>query len=137
METHIQVYEDILTKVQFIASKLKWIDKKKTGRPIAVKKEVVIALALYKHLNGIPTKKKIHETFKPKCSYKTLVVQMNSNAVYALYILKLIMHENIQNSTLVKHTDSTDIPICLNKNAKYNKTMKDISVYSSQYVMIC
>ena len=121
METHIQVDEDILTKVKFIARELKWISPKKTGRPMAVSKETIITYSLYLHLNGIPTKKKVYESFKPKCSYKTFVVQINSNAIFALYILKLIMEINKRNSHIIKHTDSTDIPICLKKMSNTTK----------------
>lgn len=108
---------------------LKWISVPKNGRPLALKKEETIALSLFQHLNGIPTKKKVYEIFKPKCSYKTLVVQTNHNVVIALYFLKMIMQTNQQNATVVKHTDSTDIPVCLNKNSKHHKTMSGLASY--------
>jgi hypothetical protein len=37
------------------------------------------------------------------------------------------MRENSLKSHVVKHTDSTDIPVCLNKNAKYHKTMEGLA----------
>lgn len=35
--------------------------------------------------------------------------------------------ESQRSSHLVKHTDSTDIPVCLNKNVKHHKTMKGLA----------
>jgi hypothetical protein len=37
------------------------------------------------------------------------------------------MKENKRKAHVVKHTDSTDIPVCLNKNAKYHKTMDGLA----------
>jgi hypothetical protein len=52
---------------------------------------------------------------------------MNKLALYALVILNAILKWNQKNAHLVKHTDSTDIPVCLNKNATRHKTMKLLS----------
>ena len=41
----------------------------------------------------------------------------------ALMILMRILRRNRSHAHVVKHTDSTDIPVCLNKNAKSHKTM--------------
>ena len=46
---------------------------------------------------------------------------------YALLILKSILISNQKNSHLIKHTDSTDIPVCLNKNASHHKTMRGLA----------
>ena len=48
---------------------------------------------------------------------------MNRCAIPALLVLMHILRMNRNNSHLVKHTDSTDIPVCLKKNAKSHKTM--------------
>ena len=96
---------------------------KSTGRPLALAPEETISLALFKQSNGIPTKKAIWKIFDLKSSYKTLVVQMNKLALYALLILNILLKSNQENAHIVKHTDSTDIPVCLNKNATHHKTM--------------
>ena len=49
---------------------------------------------------------------------------MNRFALHALIVLNAILKWNQKNAHIVKHTDSTDVPVCLNKNAKYNKIMK-------------
>ena len=86
-----------------------------------------MALALFKQNTGIPTKKKIWEIFQPKECYKTLCIQMNRFALQALMVLNAILKWNQKNAHIIKHTDSTDIPVCLNKNARSHKTMKIIS----------
>jgi hypothetical protein len=124
MNFSIQKYNSIVAKVKFFFKQLKIKLNKSTGRKLANSPEDTIALSLFKQLQGIKTKKSVWEIFSLKCSYKTLVVNMNRLAIYALLILQSILKWNQKHSHLVKHTDSTDIPVCLNKNAKYHKTMK-------------
>ena len=52
---------------------------------------------------------------------------MNRLSIYALLILQSILKWNQGNAHIVKHTDSTDVPVCLNKNAKHHQTMKMLS----------
>src|SRR3989338_7457808 len=124
MNHSIQKYNSIVTKVKFFFKQLKLQIVKSTGRKLANAPEDTIALSLFKQLQGIKTKKSIWEIFSLKCSYKTLVVNMNKLALHALIILNTILKWNQKNAHIVKHTDSTDIPVCLNKNAKRHKTMK-------------
>jgi len=127
MNTTIQTYNTILTKVQFFFNQLKLKLQKHTGRKLTTSPERTIALSLWKQQNGIPTKKAIWNIFDIKTSYKTLTVNMNRFALYALLILKCILKWNQKNSHPIKHTDSTDIPVCLVKNGKYHKTMKGLA----------
>lgn len=99
------------------------------GRNLAIPVVDIISLSLFRHQQGIGTKKSIHEMFKPNCSYKTLVVNMNRFSIWALYVLKMILSWNREHAHPVKHTDSTDIPVCLNKNAKHHKTMEGIAAW--------
>jgi len=126
MKTIIPTYKDIVTKVSFFIKQLNLKIRKSTGRPLAINPEETIALSLWKQETGIPTKKKIFETFKGnlKCSYKTLVVNMNDVIPYIVVILEAILKWNQKKAHIIKHTDSTDIPVCLNKNATHHKTMK-------------
>ncbi|MEK6848897.1 MAG: transposase, partial [Nanoarchaeota archaeon] len=126
----IQVYQELKQKVNFFYQKLKLFKYEKTkGRKLAISIVDTITLALYKQASGRVTKKSLWNDFKKilKCSYKTLVVNINKCSIHCLQILKCIFFSNRKNSHLVKHTDSTDIPVCLNKNAKYHKTMKLLS----------
>jgi len=127
MNTTIQLHSDILSKVKFFSKQLQLKLYKSTGRPLALKGEETIALAIFKQTVGIPTKKAVWRIFQPKESYKTLCVQMNRLAIYALIILNMILRWNQKNAHVIKHTDSTDVPVCLNKNAKNHQTMKDLA----------
>jgi hypothetical protein len=126
----LTVYQVLKEKVNFIYEKLK-LSKyhKSTGRKLKIPIPNIITLALYKQTQGIPTKKSIWNDFKKslKCSYKTVVVNMNRYFLLALLILKIIIETNRKNAHFINHTDSTDIPVCLNKNVKYHQTMKLLS----------
>lgn len=100
-----------------------------TGRPRSLKTIETISLALYKHTQGIPTKKAVWKDFGLRCAYKTFVVSVNRLIVLITKILLEILKESRRNAHPIKYTDATDIPVCLNKNAKYHKTMRAIAVW--------
>lgn len=127
MNTSIKVFTHILPKVQFFIKQLKLKLTKSTGRKLSIAPDTIIALGIIWKKQNIKTKKSLHQIFDIKASYKTLVVWMNAFALHALLILGLIMQENRKHAHLVKHTDATDIPVCLNKNFKHHKTMKDFA----------
>ena len=91
MNTSIQIYNNIKTKVSFFFKRLKIKIQKSTGRKLSISPENTIALALFKQAQGIKTKKSIWEIFEPKCSYKTLVVNMNRLIIYTILILQNIL----------------------------------------------
>jgi len=97
--------------------------EKSKGRKLAIPIIDTIALALFKQRQGINTKKSLFEISRPECSYKTLVVNLNRFFHLALIILFALLKINHKKASLVKHTDSTDVPVCLNKNASKHKTM--------------
>lgn len=131
METVIQLYNDILYQVGIFYKQLRLDKHEKTkGRKLALSIKETISLALFKQVNNIATKKSIWKIFKPNCSYKTLVVNINRFALYALIVLTAILKWNRQFANIVKHTDSTDIPVCLNKNVKSHKTMRSLASWA-------
>ncbi len=75
----------------------------------------------------MPTKKAVWKILKPKCSYKTLAVNLNRWSSLAGIILAIIMSVNRASQHLVKHINSTDIPVCLFKNAHRHKTKKGLA----------
>ena len=129
MNQSIQIYNDIVTKVKFFFKQLKLKINKSTGRPLKITPEDTIALSLFKQSQGVPTKKAIWKIFELTCSYKTLAVNMNRFAIYALLILQSILRWNQKNSHIIKHTDSTDIPVCLRKNGKCHRTMRGLAAW--------
>ena len=121
--TVIKLYNDVKAKVTFFFKQLHLNISKSTGRKLLIAPEDTIALSLFKQSQGIETKKSVWQIFNLKCSYKTLVVNMNKLAVFALLILQAILKWNQKHSHIVKHTDSTDIPVCLTKNGSRHRTM--------------
>src|SRR3989344_1688986 len=115
MKIRLEVYNTLKQKVVFLYHKLK------LANPLID----TLSLALYKQASTRTTKKSLWNDLKETlcCSYKTLVVNLNRCALLALVILLRILRDNRQNVHWLKRTDSTDIPVCLNKNAKYHRTM--------------
>lgn len=101
--------------------------EKATGRPRSLTNQDVITLALYKHTQGIPTKKQIYQDFKPACTYKTFCESINRLLPVILRILLALISLNRETAHVVKYTDSTNISVCRNKNAKYHKTMHGLA----------
>jgi len=126
MTADIPQYNGILLKVEGIIKRL-GVDmcEHKKGRKLAINVPRIIALAIFKQDNGIPTKKALYEIFEPNCSYKTLVVNINRFAWLAVLILQILLALARKGKThIIKHTDSTEIPVCANRKARYHKTMK-------------
>ncbi len=130
MKTVIQVYTNTVTKVKFFFKQLNLKIEKSTGRKLLIAPEEIIALSLFKQSEGIETKKSIWKIFNLNCSYKTLVVNMNRMAIWAVLILKSILAWNQKHSHIVKHTDSTDIPVCLTKNGSRHRTMSAYATWA-------
>lgn len=131
MKTVIHVFETIKQAVILISKQLhftKFINK--IGRKLALSIEDSISLALFKQKQGIETKRSVYQIFKPDCSYKTLVVNMNRWSKLAMAVLGLILKHNQTRQHLIKHTDATDIPVCLMKNVDHHQTMRDIASLS-------
>lgn len=127
MNTSIQLYQTIKQKVTFLYRKLNLHKREKTkGRKLALSIPDFISLALFKQKNQIATKKSLFDIFKEKlnCSYKTLVVNLNKFARLAGIMLALFLSANRKDDHPIKHTDSTDVPVCTLRKAKHHKTMK-------------
>lgn len=121
----------IYTKLKSIVTQLSrtfkiFVETPKTGRPQKISQADALTLSLYQHQSTRLTKKSVYEDFKHmlRCSYKTLVVSMNKAALASLKLLFIIMRLGKKRAHLVKYTDSTDIPVCLKKNADSHKTMR-------------
>lgn len=132
MKAQIELYNDIIDKVQIFYKGLR-LDKLENdkGRKLAIPIPEILGLGVFKQYCGIPTKIRVYKIFKPDCSYKTLVVNINRFAVYAALILALIIKANqrAENQHLIKHTDSTDVPVCANKKAYRHKTMRNFAAW--------
>src|SRR3989338_4943099 len=115
-----KIYTNILQKVKYFYNQLQLKKlEKTTGRPLAIKMEELLTLALIKQKSGIETKKGLYETYEPRSSYKTLVVNLNRFVLFALTILNCHNKWKPKHAPPHKHPGSTDIPGCLKKNATH------------------
>jgi hypothetical protein len=126
----LQIFHNLKDTVTILYNQLNLNTfEKAIGRPRTLTNQNVITLALYKHTQGIPTKKQIYNDFKPKCTYKTFCESINRLLPMILRILLTLIQINRKSAHLIKYTDSTDIAVCLNKNAKYHKTMRGLATW--------
>jgi hypothetical protein len=127
----IQIYNALQNAVQKVYTFLH-LEKHEstTGRSLSINLVESITLAIFKQKQNIATKKSLFDMVKPACTYKTFVEAINRAGAYLILFIALILKTNRPASHLVKFTDSTDIPACLLKNAKYNRTMRGLAAFS-------
>lgn len=126
MKTQLTLFNQLKQKVSFLYDKLRLSTfEKQTGRKLAVSIVDTLACGVFKQACDIVTKKRVYDLLEPPCSYKTLVVNLNRCCSLALILFHLLLKVNRGKQHLVKHTDSTDISVCLPKNARHHKTMSD------------
>lgn len=126
----LQVYENLKSIVTQICNQFKIaLQTPAIGRPKKIPDRQAVTLSLYQHRSTRLTKKSVYDDFKEelKCSYKTLVVAMNRVSVITLRLLLILMRLGKKYAHLVKYTDSTDLPVCLKKNADDHQTMKGLA----------
>lgn len=125
------LFENLKHSVTRICSifKLAVDEASATGRPLKITSLDALTFALYQHQSTRLTKKSVYDDFKDSlhCSYKTFVVSINRIARLSLQLLFILMRLGKKQAHLIKYTDSTDIPVCLKKNADAHRTMKQLS----------
>jgi hypothetical protein len=133
MRTDLVVYSLIKEKISSLSNLLR-LDAfvKKLGRKLALSIETIISIACFWKTAQIETKKKTYELLElqGKCSYKTMVVNLNRWYFLATITLGLILKFNRGISHPLKHTDATAIPVCLKKNGGCHKTMSGLASWS-------
>lgn len=125
----LATYQELTVKVHSLLSQLHIrTEGKPTGRPLSLSVNEAVTLGVYWHTSGRVTKKSVYADFREhiKCSYKTFVVNINKYYLLVLYLISKLLELNREGETHpIKHIDGSIIPVCLKKNAKHHKTMKD------------
>lgn len=126
----LQILEHLKHTVQVLyhTFNLKKYEQTK-GRTSAIPLQDALALGMYRARRGNVTKKSIYDDLSDslRCSYKTFVVTLNRwGHLVALLIFSLIQRAR-RGAHPIKHIDSTDIPVCLKKNADSHRTMAILS----------
>lgn len=131
LKTGITVYNTLQNKVTEIYQQLNLKRYEKTkGRKLKISIIDSISLSLFKQKQNVVTKKSLFEMIEPVCSYKTFVVSLNAAVKLAAIILSVLLKLNQKDTHLIKHHDSTDIPVCQLRKSKGHKTMAGLSSYS-------
>lgn len=131
MNTYITIYQNLKSIVTDIFSSLTLSNRTHPkGRKPTIGNIEAVALAFMARRQNIATKKALYEIMEPLCSYNTFVRTLNRVIGELAYIAGAIMQALGEGTHPVKHTDSTDIPVCLVKNGKVHRTMRGIAQWS-------
>ena len=131
MNTFLTIYnnlETIVTKL-FRSLQIKDRDNPKGRKPKLSNIEAVTCVIL-KQRQNIATKKSLYEILEPPLSYNRFVVALNRVGIYLARIITAVLSLLGRNSHPLKFTDSTDLPVCLNKNGTSHRTMENLAAWS-------
>src|SRR3989338_10957600 len=131
MNYFITTFSSLKTIVSHFFSFMKFNEREhsKGRKPILTNSEIV-SCAVFKQRQNIGSKKALYEILEPPCSYNRFVVALNRVGTYLAKIITAVMRFLLKGASLVKFTDATDIPVCLNKNANRQKTMYGLAEWS-------
>ena len=131
MNYTITIFNTLKTIVSRICSILKINEREhpKGRKPTLTNSEAVSAAILWRKQN-IGSKKSLYELLEPPCSYNRFVVHLKRVGVYLARIIALFLQHFSAHAHLVKFTDSTDIPVCLAKNARRHRIMRGLAAWS-------
>lgn len=129
--TSITIYYSLKTIVSNFFNTLKFSEREhpKGRKPLLTNSEIVTAV-VFKQRQNIATKKSLYEILEPSCSYNRFVVALNRVGKYLATIITAVMNLLRKQAHLIKFTDSTELPVCLLKNSKHHRAMKELSAYS-------
>jgi hypothetical protein len=131
INSFITIYDSLKTIVSRLFSILKINEREhpKGRKPTLTNSEAVTAAILWRRQN-IGSKKSLYEILEPPCSYNRFVATINKAAKYLARVIVSLLRHFRERAHLVKFTDSTDIPVCLPKNAKQHRTMRGLAQWS-------
>lgn len=131
MNYFITKLSSLKTIVSQIFSSLKLPEREhpKGRKPLLTNSEIVTAV-IFKQRQSIASKKSLYDILEPPCSYNRLVVALNRSAKYLATIVTALLKYFRTQTHPIKFTDSTDLPVCLNKNGRNHRSMKGLAAWS-------
>lgn len=131
MNESITVYQNLKTTVAHIFSSLKLkVREYPKGRKPALTNVEGVTCAILKQKQNIATKKSLFKIVEPPCKYNAFVCAINRTQKYLALIVGLVLKILGKDAHAIKFTDATDIPVCLNKNARNHRTMRGVAQWS-------
>lgn len=131
MNYFITKFYSLKTIVSQIFQALKFREREhhKGRKPILANSDIVTAV-IFKQRQNIATKKSLYDILEPSCSYHRFVVALNRAVKYLAAIITAVIDFLRKEAHLIKFTDSTELPVCLYKNAGHHKTMSALAEFS-------
>jgi len=131
MNLAITKLDSLHTSITQIFSSLKLKDRTyPKGRKPILGNIATVSIFIFKQCQNIATKKSLFEIVEPNLSYNRFVVALNRVAKELAYIVVAVMNMLRAQAHPVKFTDATDLPVCMVKNAKYHRTMRNLATWS-------
>ena len=131
MNTYLTIYHKLKTIVSQIFQTLKLKDREHPkGRKPKLTNSEAVTCAILKQKQNIATVKSLWEILEPNLSYQKFSNALNRIAPYLARITAALLLLARENAHPIKFTDATDIPVCLNKNARHHKTMQGLAGWS-------
>lgn len=129
--TGITKFTSLSAIVTFFFKTLKFNQREHpNGRKPILSNSEIVTCVIFKQRQNIATKKSLYEILEPPLSYNRFVASLNRAATYLARMITAIMKFLQKGAHFIKFTDSTDIPVCLYKNAGRHKTMGALSAFS-------
>ncbi len=131
MNESITPYQNLKAIIADIVSSLKLKDRENPkGRKPSLTNTEAITCAILKQKQSIATKKSLFRIMEPPCKYNAFVRAINRTQKYLALIIGVLVKLFADTAHPLKFTDATDIPVCLNKNAKGHRTMRGVAQWS-------
>lgn len=131
LETSLTIYHNLKTIVSRLCQTLKINEREhpKGRKPTLTNSESITCAILWRKQN-VGSKKSFYEIIEPPCSYNRFVVNLLRVAPYLAAIIAALLRYFKEHAHLIKFTDATDIPVCLNKNGTHHRTMQGLAQWS-------
>ena len=131
LETSLTIYHNLKTIVSRLCQTLKINERThpKGRKPVLTNSEALTCVILWRKQN-IGSKKSFYEILEPPLSYNRFVAALNETVRRLVHLISALLKFFGKFAHLIKFTDATDIPVCLNKNGKRHKTMYGLAEWS-------
>lgn len=131
MNYFITKFYSLKTIVTQIFNKLKFKEREHPkGRKPTLTNSEFVSCAVFKQKQNIATKQSLYDILEPPLSYNRFVAGLNRVCKYLAAIITAVINLLRKDAHLIKFTDSTEIPVCRNKNSRNHRTMSGLSAKS-------
>lgn len=131
LETSLTIYHNLKTIVSRICQTLKIKAREHPkGRKLSLTNSESITCAILWRKQNVGSKKSFYEIIEPPCSYNRFVANLLRVAPYLAAVIAALLRFFGKEAHLIKFTDSTDLPVCLNKNGRRHRAMYGLAQWS-------